>query len=293
MNTNYKLKNQNVMKTKKFVVSMKAVLAAVMFLSFSFALNAQFQTPDPNSPVTQGPIEEVRTGATITYDVDDNHTAGERYRWEVTGGTITTATGGTISGGGTIVEFADDVHTIVVEWDQAPATATGSVSAQVQVQKQNSFGCYSQIQTLPVTVWNEATAVITTASESICSGAGPTITDVPVALTGAPDGTVQGFAVDYSFTIPVNLTALDGLGNPVATTGTVNTDGSSVDIPLPATLINDTGGDLDFVVSLTRMNDDFTGDGDISGSGTYTITVHPVPETGDIQSDPAPLTRRL
>lgn len=281
------------MKTRKFNVSMKAVLAAVMCLSFSFALNAQFQTPDPDNPVTQSPLEEVRTGTTVTYDVDDNHTGGELYRWEISGGTITSAPGGTISGGGTVVEFAADVHTIVVDWSQAPATATGSVSAQVQVQKQNTDGCYSQIQTLPITIWNEATAAITTASEAICSGGSPTIANVPVALTGAPDGTVDGFAVEYLFTIPADLTALDGLGNPVATSGTVTTDGSSVNIPLPAALINDTGGDLNFVVSLTRMNDDFAGDGDISGSGTYTITVHPVPTTGDIQSNPAPLTRRL
>jgi hypothetical protein len=95
--------------------------------------------------------------------------------------------------------------------------------------------------------------------------------------------------VDYVFTIPAGLSALDGVGDPVVSSGTLTTNGSSVNLPLPARLINTTGGDLDFVVTLDRMNDDFTGDGGVSG--TYTITVHPVPVTGDIVSTSS-LTRR-
>lgn len=269
---------------------MRVILSAVFAVSFAVAVNGQFETPDPDSPVTQTPTEEVRTGSSVEYTLDNgSHVAGEEYRWEITGGTITAAPGGTITGGGTIVEFATDAHTITVDWDQAPASAIASLGAQIQVQKKSGDGCPSQLQTLPINVWNLATAAITTGTESLCSGASPSVATIPVALTGAPDGSTDGFAVDYSFAIPLGLSALDGAGDPVVASGTVTTDGSSVNITLPATLLNSTSGDLDFVVSLDRMNDDFTGDGTVSG--TYTITVHPVPVTGDIQSDFS-LTRR-
>jgi|SRR6056297_2555840 len=278
------------MRTIKNSISMRAILSAVFAISFAVVVNGQFQTPDPDSPSTQTPTEEVRTGSTVEYTLDNgSHVAGEQYRWEISGGTITTAPGGTISGGGTVVEFAVDAHTITVEWDQAPASAIASLGAQIQVQKLSGGNCPSQIQTLPINVWNLATASVTTGTEEICSGAAPSVATIPVALTGAPDGSVDGFAVDYSFTIPAGLSALDGVGDPVVASGTVTTDGSSVNITLPSTLINTTSGDLDFVVSLDRMNDDFSGDGTVSG--TYTVTVYPVPETGDIQSDFS-LTRR-
>ncbi|MCA1747078.1 MAG: hypothetical protein LC655_05225 [Bacteroidales bacterium] len=268
---------------------MKAILSAVFAISFVAFANGQFLTPSPDSPNTQTPTEEVRTGSSIEYSLSGTHVAGEEYRWEVTGGTITAAPGGTISGGGTIVEFAEDAHTITVDWNQAPASAIVSLSGQLEVQKVSGSSCPSQVQILPINVWNLASAAIATGTESFCSGASPSVATIPVALTGAPDGTTEGFAVDYSFTIPAGLSALDGGGVAVATSGTVTTDGSSVNITLPATLINTTSGDLDFVVSLDRMNDDFTGNGTVSG--TYTITVNPVPETGEIQSDFS-LTRR-
>lgn len=283
------------MKTKMYSISMKAVLTIVAAFVFTAFVNGQFLTPDPNSPVTQVPSEEVRTGSTVTYDLDNgNHTDLEQYRWVVTGGTITAVNGaGVISGAGSnIVEFASNAHTITVDWDQAPATAIGSLSNTIEVQKLSVNGCPSQLQTLNVDVWNLATATITTASEEVCSGGAPSIANVPVALTGAPDGTVDGFSVSYSFTIPADLDALDGGGAPVTATGTVTTDGASVNIPLPASFVNNsaTSSDLDFVVNITAMNDDFTGAGTFSG--TYTITVHPVPVTGDIESTLS-LTRRL
>lgn len=272
------------MKTIKNSISMKAIFSFVVAISISALVNGQFVTPNPDSPVTQIPTEEVRTGSSIVYNVAADHNAGDQYRWEVSGGTITAAAGGTISGAGNnIVEFATDVTAITVDWDQAPASAIASLTAQIQVQKLAATGsCPSQIQTLPINVWNLATAAITTGSEALCSGAAPSVVTIPVVLSGAPDGSVDGFSVDYVFTIPAGLSALDGASSPVATTGTVTTDGASVNITLPASLVNTTNGDLDFVVSLDRMNDDFSGDGTVSG--TYTITVHPVPVTGDIVS---------
>ena len=124
------------MKTIKNSISMRAILSVVFAISFAVVVNGQFQTPDPDSPSTQTPTEEVRTGSTVEYTLDNgSHVAGEQYRWEISGGTITTAPGGTISGGGTVVEFAVDAHTITVEWDQAPASAIASLGAQIQVQK--------------------------------------------------------------------------------------------------------------------------------------------------------------
>ncbi len=273
------------MKTIKNSVSMKILLTAIIAFTYAGFVNGQFQTPTPDSPITQA-LEEVRTGTTTTYSLSATHNAGETYRWEVTGGQITEIDG-VAFGPAAVVDFTADAHTITVNWNQAPASAIASVSAQIQVQKSNG-SCPSQVTTLPVNIWNDASATITTATADLCSGDSP-VANVAVALTGAPDGTTDGFAVDYSFTIPAGLSALDSGGNPVAASGTVPTDGATVNIPLPATLINTTGGDLDFVVNLDRMNDDFTGDGAVSG--TYTVTVHPVPVTGTIVSGTS-LTRR-
>ena len=43
------LKNQKVMKTKKYSISMKALAALVFAFAFSAFLNAQFVTPAPNT----------------------------------------------------------------------------------------------------------------------------------------------------------------------------------------------------------------------------------------------------
>ncbi len=268
---------------------MKAVLTLAMAVVFTAMVNGQFETPTPDSPITQNPTEEVRTGSTITYDLTASHSANDEYRWEISGGTITSVNGGGTIVGGTVVEFTVDANTITIDWDQAPAGDIASLSAQIQVQKKSADGCYSQVNTLPINVWNAASATITTAAEDICSGEAPGVAVVTVALTGAPDGSTDGFAVDYSFSVPVGLSALDGGGLDVATSGTVTTDGATVNIPMPASFVNSGSTDLDFVVSLTRMNDDFTGDG--AYSGTYTVTVHPVPETGNIVSSSS-LTRR-
>ncbi len=275
------------MKTIKNSISMKAILSTVFAVLFVGFANGQFLTPSPDSPNIQA-LEEVRLDSSVEYSLAGTHVAGEEYRWEVTGGTITELDG-VATGGVTEIDFTADAHTISVEWDEAPASSIASVSGQIQVQKVSGSNCPSQLQVLDINVWNPATAAITTGTESLCSGASPSIATIPVALTGAPNGSADGFAVEYSFTIPTGLSAVDGSGIDVVASGTVTTDGSSVDITLPATLVNTTSGDLDFVVNLDRMNDDFTGDGTVSG--TYTITVNPVPETGEIQSSFS-LTRR-
>ena len=283
------------MRTIKNSISMKAILSAVFAVSFAAFVNGQFQTPSPDAPVTQTPTEEARTGSSIVYNVSAEHTSGDRYRWEVTGGTITAAVGGTISGAGNnIVEFAADVTTITVNWDQAP-TAIASLSAQIQVQKISATGsCYSQIQTLPINVWNLPTANITDTDTEFCSG-GSTAGSITVNLEGAPAASGDGFSVSYEYVVSNgdgNLT--DGVAAEVnGQTGTVETNSSSVSIPLPASLVNLTGSSQTFAVNLTLMQDDFD---DQNGTwtaegGSYVITVYPVPVTGDIQSSFS-LTRR-
>ena len=110
--------------------------------------------------------------------------------------------------------------------------------------------------------------------------------NVSVGLTGAPDPVADGFTVTYSITA-AGLTDL--LDNPLAnlTGQTILDNDALAQIPLPNGLINPTGSPIDYVVTLTAVTDDFnTPDptGAIIGDGTYTITVNPVPVTGDIES---------
>ena len=95
------------MKTKMYSISMKAVLTIVAAFIFTAFVNGQFQTPNPDSPVTQAPSEEVRTGTSVDYDLDNgNHVAGEQYRWVVTGGTITAVNGAGVMMGATNAQQA-------------------------------------------------------------------------------------------------------------------------------------------------------------------------------------------
>ncbi len=60
---------------------------------------------------------------------------------------------------------------------------------------------------------------------------------------------------------------------------------------MPANLVNTSSTvDQTYIVTITEMNDSFTGTGTILDA-TYTITVHPTIETGDISSNNS-LTRR-
>ena len=67
--------------------------------------------------------------------------------------------------------------------------------------------------------------------------------------------------------------------------------GGTATIAIPANLVNtSTTLDQTYIVTITEMNDSFTGLGTILDA-TFTITVHPTVETGDITSDNT-LTRR-
>ncbi len=280
------------MKTKNYSVSMKAVLTIVAAFVFTAFVNAQFQTPNPDSPILQTPTEDVRTTNSIVYNLVGTHTGGEEYRWEVTGGTITA--GGTVTevGGVSIINFTADAHTITILWDDVPTSAIVAFSGQIQVQKISVNSCPSQINTLPINIWNLPTANITDTDTDFCSG-GATAGTITVELEGAPDATADGFRVEYEYDAPdiddAAGTDQDGI------TGFVLANTSSLTIPLPANLINTVAtADRTFTVNLTLMQDDFDDqDGAwTAAGGSYVITVHPTLETGDIQSVTPSLGRR-
>ena len=284
--------NQKVMKTKKYSISKKALMAAVFSFVFSAFLFGQFETPTPDASNTQSG-EEVRSSATgfsIDYDIFADHVGGEEYRWAVVGGTITA--GGTVtpSGDTSIVEWTANAYEITVNWDtDLSLDSIGSVAGEIIVQKRTGNGCPSQLQILPITMWNPATAGVVDDSIEICSGelVGGSVT---IGLTGAPDPVADGFEVTYDITA-TDLTDIGG--NSLDASGsTVVSNTSTVSIPLPDGLINGSTSVAYYTITLTGMHDDFTGSGTIVGDGTYTIVVHPTPDTGEIQSSSS-LTRRL
>ncbi|MEX0986458.1 MAG: hypothetical protein WD052_03190 [Bacteroidales bacterium] len=271
------------MKTIKNSISMKLIFTLIFAISFTAFVNGQFQTPSPDAPVTQVPTEDVRTTSSVEYSIVGTHTAGEEYRWEVTGGTITA--GGTVTtvGAASVIEFEADAHTITVDWDQVPASEIASLAAEIKVQKISAGNCPSQIQTLPINIWNLPTANITDVDIEFCSG-DATPGSITVDLEGAPAAAGDGFSVSYAYVAP---DIEDGTGSVDGQTGTVTSNTSTVTIPLPASLINTvTTADRTFTVNMTLMQDDFSDQNGTwtAAGGSYVITVHPVVETGDIQS---------
>jgi hypothetical protein len=294
-NNSLTLKNQKVMKTKKYSISMKAFVAVVFAFTFSTFLNAQFVAPAPASNTNAVTPEEVRATSTISYDLSLNHTAGDTYRWVVRGGTIDDQ-GGTLTvtadGDSSIVEWTLDLESIDVLWDtDITGTPVGSAPGEIIVQKTVGGTCASQLQTLDITMWNPATANLdlTGLSTELCSG------DVlggnlPVDLTGAPDPVADGFDITYTVVATGGLTDLGA--TPLDGTGTTIQDNDAQAlIPLPNGIINPTGADQTLTITLTAVQDDFTVAGTVGAIATYQITVHPTPDTGEINSSSS-LTRR-
>lgn len=287
-NQTFTIQTKKVMKTMKYSVSMKSVAALVFAFAFSAFLNAQFQVPSPSTPGSQT-AEDVRATSNVDYDI--TVLGGESVRWAVIGGTITAGGTVTTSGDSSIIEFTAGASTITVNWDEdLSAAPIGSAAGQVIVQKTTGAGCPSQLQILDITQWNNPTADMTDLALEICSGE-PVGGNIAIDLTGAPDdGGGDGFTVTYNV-VATGLTDLGGNAlNVTGSTAVSNTD--QVTIALPDGLINPTAAPIDFVVTLTAMTDDFTTpDGVFTGDVNYTITVNPVPTTGEINSSSS-LTRR-
>jgi hypothetical protein len=284
----FTLKNQNVMKTKKYLVPMKVLAAVVFAFVFSAFLNAQFVPPSPSSNTQTA--QEVRATSTVTYDLSLNHTVGEEYRWAVRGGTIT---GGTPSGDSSILGWTANLDLITVTWDtDITATPIGSAPGEIIVQKRTGTNCPSELQVLDITMWNPATANLdlTGLVTEMCSGDGLG-GNVAVDLTGAPRIPADGFEVTYSISAP-DITDL--IDNSVDVTDAILPDNDELaQIPLPAGLknISATGADATFTLTITAMHDDFGGNGTLGLTTTYAITVHPTPTTGVINSSTS-LSRR-
>lgn len=226
---------------------------------------------------------EVRKDSTVIYSVAVGHISGEQYSWEIIGGTPTPAAS---SGSGTIadpyiINFTPNLTSISVRWNADDHTIT-SQTGRIRVQKKNTTNCISTIQDLKVFRWSAASAVISSdLTNTICNGENTGYV-VTVQFTGAPN-----FDLDY--TIENNLT-----GTPVVTNQTLtNVTSGTVNITIPDNLINTTSEDRTYKIILKRMNDAFTGDGNIpAATGTYTLTVHPASALSPITVSPGSLIRR-
>lgn len=234
------------------------------------------------NPGVQENYEDVRTSSSIEYSIVEGHISGEQYRWEVTGGTITS--GGIVTAGAngeSVIEFTQDAHTITVNWDQAPAGIT-SLEASINAQKISLNGCYSQVTTLPINIWNLPTANIIDGDIEICSG-DEIPASIEVELNGAPSNSgSDGFVVNYEYVAP---RIEDATGSVDGISGTVTSNTDAVAIPLPSVLYNtEDDEDRTFTVNLIVMTDDFDDrNGDLI-DGIFNIIVHPMRNTGEIMS---------
>jgi hypothetical protein len=282
-NNSLTLKNQKVMKTKKYSISLKALAALVFAFAFSAFLNAQFIVPAPSSNINLSSPEEVRATTTITYNLFVNHTDTDTYRWVVRGGTI--IGGAAVAPDSSVLDWTENAYSIDVTWNtDITGTPIGSAPGEIIVQKQAGGTCASELQVLNSTMWNPATANLdlTGLLTELCSEEALEFT-VPADLTGAPNAAADGFIVNYEYAATGNLEDLGGnLLNGV--TGQVLDNDDQAQIPLPDGLFNPGTTDETFTLTLTSMFDDFDEGGDVSASVTYTITVHPTPSTGEIVS---------
>ncbi len=257
------------MKTNS-VLRTFAILALIT-AGFSNSLFAQFIGNTAND---QLPIVEERKGGTTTYSVPGP--ASDEYTWAVTGAVSVSpapSSGDGSVGNPFVLNYTAGLTSIQVQWPADNDTIT-SMSGNVSVQQRVSSGsiaCPSIIQSWDVNLWSRATASIITDDFEICSG-DDVGGNIEVRLTGAPN-------FDFSYTI----TGLNGVTSaPVNVTGVTN---ATATISLPNNLVNTSSNqDQTYVITLTRMNDDFTGNGTILND-SFTITVHPTVQTGPIESN--------
>ena len=252
-------------------------VAICLILKVNLA-QAQFIEADIDSALI--PVE-VRKGTVVEYSLKDDAKPGEEFRWEVTGGKITTsgATGNGTVVDPSILEFTTDMHTIEVQW-QADDSTSAFFDGEIKVQKKSISLCSSTILEQKVMQWSMPAASIDKNYNdfSICSGeevGGYIVVD----LTGA---------ADFTFTYSIKSNGLkDETGNAVNTEfHTITTTNDTAHIALPALLTNPSeAASKYYTIELTAMNDTFQGDGEIVPSGKeFTITVYPSVKVGTIES---------
>ena len=260
-------------KTLRKIGKVTAIMAIAMLSANS--LFAQFVG---TTQVDQLPIMEERKGSTSTYTIPA--VAGDSLTWAVEGpaGGIVSVTpaadgGAGVSGDPYVWNYTENLTSIAVEWavDDATITShTGNVSVQRKVLSGGS--CPSAIQSMDVALWSNPTIAIADADYGICSG-DATLGNITVDFTGAPN-----FAFKYEIT---DLTGATGAEQTV--TGEA---GATATIVIPANLVNlSTTLNQTYIVTITEMYDDFNEPlfGTITDA-TFTITVYPTVETGDITS---------
>ncbi len=224
---------------------------------------------------------EVRKGSVVEYSMESDANPGEEFRWEVTGGIITTAgaVGSGTSTSPSVIEFTEDLHTIEVQW-QADDSTSDFFTGTILVQKTTLNGCASIISKQTVRLWSMPTASIdrSISDFSICSGdsVGGYIV---VNLAGA---------ADYSFSYSIKSNGLkDENGDAINTEHcNITTSNDTTHIKLPDVLTNPSeAASKYFTIELEAMNDDFLGDGEvISGRESFTIIVFPTVRVGTIKS---------
>ncbi len=261
------------MKTKTFNKIAKFLVVATIGFFASASMYGQFVDTDT---IAQDPSIEERKGNTSTYTVPGPAT--DEYSWQVTGGAIVVPASG-VTGSGTtddpyVVPFTAGLQSIEVEWptdDSTINSVSGNVSTQRKVANATD-ACPSSIQSLDVSLWSNPTAAIQDADYEICSG-DATLGDITVEFTGAPN-------FEFKYTI----TGLDGIEGPEQL-GTVAAGSGTATIDIADNLLNTSStDDQTYVVTLTEMNDTFTGTGTLVDA-SFTITVHPTVETGPISGD--------
>ena len=131
-NNSLTLKNQKVMKTKKYSISMKALAALVFAFAFSTLINAQFVSPAPATIIQAA--EEVRANSVVTYSLTTGINPGDSYRWVVVGGVITGGAGTGVAPDSSILIWTVDATSIEVTWNtDITGTPIGSAPGEIYV----------------------------------------------------------------------------------------------------------------------------------------------------------------
>ncbi len=257
------------MKTKM----MNTIEKLAIVIAFVFATGTSvFGQFEGTTTMEQDSIEE-RKGVTTTYTVPGP--AGDDYSWLVTGGTVISPPTGTTGNGSiatpTEIPFTTGLTTIEVEWPADDSTITfltGNISVQRKV-AHDSVSCPSVIQSVDVILWSNPTIAIQDVDYEICSE-DPTLGPITVEFTGAP-----GF--DFAYTVT------DVEGNVSGPTSVTGVTAATAEIAIPGNLVSTSSTvDQTFIVTITSMNDVFTGSTGALIDDTFTITVHPTVETGSV-----------
>jgi len=280
--------NQKVMKTKKYSLVKKAILASAMMCLIAGTAFSQN-------------VEERKNG-TSTYSIAAGAPTDE-YRWTIeadvapTSVTPAPSSGTGVTGDPYIIEWTADLYSIDVVWGADASPDIASTAGIVTVQKRLNAAavCASPVQTMNIDFWSVPSAEIDGAVTTldVCSAdlIGGTIT---LNLTGAPDAGQSGndgFEVIYDVAVDDPLLTVSGTDGAVGNGQVVNSDGATVTIDLPDALVNADNVVHTYTITLNTVEDDFD-DGPYAIAGqVYTINVYPTPTTGVIQSTGS-LTRR-